>query len=308
MKSVLKNHLAFSKKECNGMVVMLLLLFCIISFPYINDYFRPDEPPVNFEKLEAAYAKLAEGENETPNYERKHTIISSGYAEDATVTSLKLHRFNPNHLPEEQWKQLGLTDKQIKVIKNYEAKGGKFYKKEDFKKIYGISVKDYIRLAPYIDIPEKRYLPKEAKAAEVAKSKIVERPLIELNQADSLQLLSLRGIGPVFASRIIKYRDKLGGFANKMQLMEVYGVDTVKYQQLEGQVKVDAYFIRKIRINQVDYEGFKSFPYLNGKQKSAILQYRKQHGEYHSMLDLSKVLLLDEEILLKIEPYLEFHD
>ena len=65
-----------------------------------------------------------------------------------------LFKFDPNNLPAEKWQQLGLSEKQVATIKNYEAKGGRFYKKEDVAKIYAITADDYKRLASYIDIPE----------------------------------------------------------------------------------------------------------------------------------------------------------
>ncbi len=130
--------------------------------------------------------------------------------------------FNPNKLPSEQWSKMGLKDWQIKVIKNYEAKGGHFYKKEDFKKMFCISPSEYAILEPYISIPDEK---KEYAEAKTQVKEVHKRALVDLNTADSVTLLSLYGIGPSFAKRIMKYRNLLGGFYNKTQLLEVYGFD-----------------------------------------------------------------------------------
>src|SRR5665647_1059817 len=50
---------------------------------------------------------------------------------------------------------------------------------------------------------------------------------LDLNSADSLHLLEIPGIGPVFASRIIRYRTLLGGYYAVDQLREVYGMRAV---------------------------------------------------------------------------------
>ena len=130
--------------------------------------------------------------------------------------------------------------------------------------------------------------------------------IIDLNTADTTQLTQLPGIGATFARRIVSYRDKLGGFINKEQLKEVFGIDSEKYAGLQAQVKVDAVHIRKIDINKATFDTLKRFPYLSYKQMNAIVQFREQHGEYTSVDDMRNIVILDDGILRKIGPYLVF--
>ena len=130
--------------------------------------------------------------------------------------------------------------------------------------------------------------------------------VIEINTADSAKLTELHGIGPAFAKRIIGYRSRLGGFYHKEQLKEVFGLDSEKYAGLQAQVRVDPSRIRKIKINHVDFDALKYFPYLSFKQMNAIIQFREQHGDYESIRDMKNIAILDNEILRKIEPYLVF--
>jgi competence ComEA-like helix-hairpin-helix protein len=130
--------------------------------------------------------------------------------------------------------------------------------------------------------------------------------VIELNTADSAKLTELTGIGPSFARRIISYREHLGGFYKKEQLKEVFGLDSEKYAGLQAQVIVDASLIRKIKINKVNFDGLKRFPYLSFKQMNAIIQFREQHGDYQSIDDMRNIAILNEEILKKIKPYISF--
>ena len=131
--------------------------------------------------------------------------------------------------------------------------------------------------------------------------------MVELNSADSAALETVNGIGPAFASRIIKYRSRLGGFNSKEQLREVYGIDSAKYQALQSQVNVDAGSIQKININTAQFGDLKKNPYLSFKQMNALIQYRKQHGNYSSVADLRKVLILNDEVLARLAPYLSFN-
>jgi len=154
------------------------------------------------------------------------------------------------------------------------------------------------------DYPEKTN-EKPAGAIPVYK-KAAPGEVIELNTADSAKLTELHGIGPAFAKRIVGYRSRLGGFYRKEQLEEVFGLDSEKYAGLQAQVKVDPSQIKKIRINKVDFDALKYFPYLSFKQMNAIIQFREQHGNYESIRDMKNIAILDNEILRKIEPYLVF--
>jgi len=228
-----------------------------------------------------------------------------------SVPASELFPFNPNRLPAEKWRKLGLTDKQIRVIHNYESKGGSFRRKEDLQKMYSISDEHYRQFEPYIVIPETtRSLMKTQSVYPAWKSsptKKVNR-VLELNAADSTTLVEVKGIGPVLASRILQYRNRLGGFRKVDQLREVYGIDSSRYQEIYAQMTVDTVAIKKIYINRVSFDELRTFPYLRYKQMNAIIQYRKQHGRYTSIEDLGKINILDTEILRKIAPYLIFDD
>lgn len=130
--------------------------------------------------------------------------------------------------------------------------------------------------------------------------------VVELNTADSARLTQVRGIGPAFAMRILHYRNRLGGFHSKRQLKEVFGIDAGKYDEIKGEFKVNPRRIRKININKAEFDDLKNMPYLNFKQTNAIIEYRKQHGDYESVAEMKNVVILDSKILRKIAPYLIF--
>lgn len=288
MKSRLKNYLSITKKEWNGIVVLLFLIAVVLAAPYLYAYLRKDRV-VDFKDFDkdVALLKQANGGKDIENDEP---------LSDTKIARPALFVFNPNNLPAAQWRQLGFSDRQIAIIKNYEARGGHFNHREDLRKIYGITSADYQRIEAYINIPDEGYISNKLAAGET----------VELNSADSARLTRIHGIGPAFAQRIIEYRKRLGGFLNKEQVQEVYGIDAEKYHDIQNQITINPLLITKININRVDFEGLRKFPYLTNKQTNAVIQYRIQHGIYHSIDDMKQIVILDEVILRKIEPYLSF--
>jgi DNA uptake protein ComE-like DNA-binding protein len=289
MKAQLIKYLSITKKEWNGLVVLIVLIALVLAAPYVYQLFHKDST-INVKDFDKAVAQLSKIEDHGSNMDG-----SSG--SDEKILHPVMFPFDPNNLTIKQWQQLGLSERQANVIKHYEAKGGKFYSKEDVKKIYAITADDYRRLEAYIQIPEAVTL-KKAGPGEI----------IELNSADSAKMTELKGIGPSFAVRIIRYRNRLGGFYNKEQIKEVFGIDSAKYAEIEGHVSVNAAKVKRIAINTISFDQLRVFPYLSYKQVNAIIQYRQQHGDYASITDMKNIAILNEEILRKIEPYLNFND
>jgi competence protein ComEA len=278
MKAYFKNYLSLTKKEWNGMVVMLVLIGLVLAAPYVSQWFRKDTT-INVSEFNAALAKL---NNANPGYATKAGSKSS---------VITLFKFDPNNSSATDLQKLGLSQKQAAIIKNYVAKGGRFREAKDLKKIYRISDADYKRLMPYINITDE---------------KLVAKRVLELNTTDSSALTSVNGIGPSFATRIIYYRERLGGFVHKEQLKDVFGMDELKYKEISSQLRVDPKRIRKININTITFDKLRLMPYLNYKQVNAIIEYRKQHGDYTAIADLENIAIIDAVILRKIEPYLVF--
>jgi len=260
----------------------------VLAAPYVYQLFRKDNG-INIKDFDKAVAQLSKAGHQ------QGFTDSKAYSDEKLLQPV-MFPFNPNSLTIQQWEQLGLSERQANVIKHYEAKGGKFYNKEDVKKIYAITADDYKRLEPYIQISEAAFISKKAKPGEI----------IELNSADSAKMTEIRGIGPSFAVRIIRYRNRLGGFYHKEQIKEIYGIDSIKYTGIKNQISVNPYKVNKININTISFDQLRVFPYLGYKQVNAIIQYRAQHGNYASIADMKNIAILNEGILLKIEPYLNF--
>lgn len=139
---------------------------------------------------------------------------------------------------------------------------------------------------------------------EVSSNKQIE--LVDLNSADSINLVGVYGIGPVMASRIIKFRDALGGFYSKAQLAEVYGISQDYLPEILEQVKVDASKIQKIDVNAADFKVLFAHPYVNYDLADAILDRRYELNLFAGPGDLFNPPLADSTLLNKLLPYLNF--
>lgn len=318
MKQVIRDYLTFNKRERNGVFVLISIIVLLIIYLNVSDNFITVKKE-DFSKFQKeidslnAFIKADSISNEPGTKLAKNAEFHTDLPDRS-----ERFNFNPNNLPAETWARLGLSEKQIRTIKNYESKGGKFKKKEDVKKMYCIKKELYESLAPYISIEPAPAIfengqvrstgnpaltKNELTKSAVPSAKIISASLIELNSADSAMLTTIKGIGAFYAKTIIKYRNSLGGFHSKQQLMEVWKFDQEKYNSIEKYVSVDAAAVKKTNINTCEADQLKG-PYIRWNVANAIVNYRKQHGPFKTIEDIKKTDLVDDETLRKIAPYL----
>jgi len=299
MKRWLNNNFGFTKGEFNGVLALLFLILLITLFPYIYSLVKPEEPVDEEEQL--AVLKLSALNSKDTSQLKIHHRVE--YKPKTRIKERFI--FDPNTIGIAEWQKLGLSARQAQSILTYRSRGGQFRKTEDLKKMYTISDRMYAELAPYVHIKNKA---EQQNRAFVPRPAFVKPALkvIELNGADTTELDLIKGVGMTFANRIVKYRNRIGGFYKKEQLMEVFGIDSVKYLEIKDQVRIDETKIRKININTAGVEDFKNNPYIRYKQVNAMVQYRKQHGNYKGLADLSQVAILTPETIALLKPYLIF--
>jgi DNA uptake protein ComE-like DNA-binding protein len=191
--------------------------------------------------------------------------------------------FDPNTVSVADLQRLGLSERQAESIENYRSKGGRFRSKEDFRKMYVVSDTLFARLEAYIDIPK-----------------------LELNRADSAALVALRGIGPYYARKILDYRERLGGFVDAAQLLEIEGIDADRLAGFSEDVTVDAKKIRKIDLWHASDTVLARHPYIGAKGARSVLRYRQLYDSARWTLpDLAKERALPPENIEKLKKYIE---
>ncbi|HMI68155.1 MAG TPA: helix-hairpin-helix domain-containing protein [Cyclobacteriaceae bacterium] len=289
----IRSFFGFSRSETNAFLILLpAMAVLVLSAPAYRWWLgrRPIELQENSKLLDSLVASW------------KWDKPAGGISKELP----SLFSFNPNTASLDDLKSLGFSDGLSLRIVNYRAKGGKFKVKRDLGKLYGMDSLLMTRLYPYIDLPEK-IISAATKRFPVATS--VHSIRFDLNLADTAQLIKIYGIGPRLSMRIIKYRDRLGGFISHEQLPEVYGLDTAVINQLKKRTFIrDDFKPRQINVNAADEKEFRSLPYIPLHLAKSIAAYRFQHGDFASLEALKQIALMDESLFQKIKPYLTVKD
>ena len=212
------------------------------------------------------------------------------------------HRFDPNKYAEEDWMYLGLSKKQAEVVMKFIKPG--ITSNEALDKIY-VFPKELMSL-----IKDSTFYPKASRAIiesediTLPNGEIQLKQILELNSIDSLRLVSLKGIGPFYASQILKYRRKIGGFYSIEQLLEVWKMRPETYELLTEQVFIDSEKIQKLRLNTISFEELYKHPYLSYAQANSIVKMRTQLDGFKTVSGIKKSKLIDSKTFDKLLPYL----
>jgi competence protein ComEA len=231
--------------------------------------------------------------------------------------------FDPNTISTPGWIQLGVSERTAMIIDKYRSKGGKFRKADDILRIYGLSEEDKKRLLPFVKIGNSETGARGNNQSEFNdrsaindrsalngqfkdngqqyKRKIAE--IIDINSADTSSWSSLPGIGPVLSQRILKYRDRLGGFYSVEQVAEVYGLHDSVYQKIRPFL-TRVTEVRKINVNAATPDILEQHPYLKRQLARAIVDYRSQHGVFKEISELKQIVSLTPELFDRISHYI----
>lgn len=302
----LRDYFIFNKKERNGIIAILalILFFTVLTLSYRFQKSQAAPDTSAFQKQLDEFLASAEIKQDNDSSQR---FIADEIASPSQPTA-QLFVFNPNIASEDDFVKLGLTQKQASGILNYRNKGGKFRKKEDFAKMYTISKDEYNRLEAFISIPEEkeeqRFNAEKKYPFEKKEYPVKQAVLVEINTADSLELIKVKGIGPYIAMKIIEQRTKLGGFYSKEQLREVYKIDSVRYTEIESFLTVDPFEVKKLNINTATLDELKAHPYIRYNIANSIVSIRQQHGRFSTIEGIKKSHLVTEDVFRKIAPYL----
>lgn len=204
--------------------------------------------------------------------------------------------FDPNLAGVEEMKAAGLPGKVAYTIKRYREKGGRFYRKTDLLKIYDMTDSIFARVEPFIVLPEEPDLT-ERRASRV---------MIDINEADQEEWTYLPGIGKGYARRICRFREALGGFASVQQVGETFGLPDSTFQRILPHLQPGA-FQPGVRINEWDAAQLAGHPYIGPKEARILVNFRSQHGAYHSAKDIRRALIMIDTLLLnRILPYMNY--
>lgn len=230
------------------------------------------------------------------------------------VRHVETFPFDPNTADSSQLIRLGLQSWQVRNIYKYRARGGVYRKKEDFARLYGLTVKDYHRLEPYIRISSD-YQPAATLVGDKANGtngangangvyprKIDSTQHVVLNTADTTELRQVPGIGIYFAKEIVRYGQRLGGYVSVDQLDEIADFP----QASKKYFVVQQANPKKLNVNQLTLQQLRRHPYINYYQARAIKEYCRLHGPLKSLDDLRLSRDFPPEVIQRLAPYVTF--
>ena len=325
------------KKDRQALLTLLAIMIACVSLTFLILEKQEDAPVTsqldstnsNQEK-DASSAKIHYASKSHPLYSKEEGMVH------------ELFPFDPNTASAEDFERLGLESWQARSIIRFREKGGIFSRPSDFARVYGITKRTYEVLLPFIQIADdykpaadfygkerygrsgRRYTPyynnreeryrrydqdKTSLSEGKSEAKVYSYPHklranehIEINGADTTLLMKIPGIGSYYASRIVRYRERLGGFASAQQLEEIDGLP----ESAIAYIKIDYQQIRKMNLNKLTLNQLKKHPYLNFYQAKEICDYRRLKGPLHSIEDLKLLKDFPPDEIDRLKPYICF--
>lgn len=298
-------YLYFTKKERNGIVFLLVIVLLLYGVPLVYKfYFKNHVLPANLKIKLATLDSLqfVPDKNFTKNYTSYSDANTKAFNAYSKIKRGTLFTFDPNTASEEEWIKLGVSQKTAVGIQKYIGKGGRFKIAEDLRKIWGLNETMQNKLIPFVQI-KTDLKDKQTNTKYTAPEN--EKISIELNSADSVDLLKIPGMYKSMAGRIIRFRNKLGGFYTRDQLREVFGWKPENENNINAYLSIDENKIKPIFINTASIDELKSHPYIKWQLANVIVAYRNQHGNFNSKNDLKKIMIITDSLFDRISPYID---
>lgn len=283
-----KKFFDFNKEQQKGILLFLFLVLglqAIYFYISFKDNFVEDEP----EKIDW----LA----------NQSWIDSLKAIEKPTY---QMYPFNPNFITDFKGYQLGMSVEEIDRLHEFRKENKYVNSAREFQEVTGVSDSLLDEISIYFKFPEWVNNPKKPVYQKFEKH--VENIVIkDLNLATQEDLMAVRGIGPAFSERILKYRTSLGAFVSFEQLSEVYGLSEEVINEMRKYFVIsDVSNIRKIKINELSMKDLGTFPYFRYPVSKEIVTYRSMNGEIQNNEDLAEIKGFPFEKIEIIALYLEF--
>lgn len=187
---------------------------------------------------------------------------------------------------------------------------------QKYEKRYKVK-KEPVKIAQVQKMPVEKTIKKEPSSVVINKSPLQEKKYIappkpvvlDINRATATEFAQLRGIGEVLSNRIVKYREKLGGFISVEQVGTTYGIESSVFLEIKSNLKQsESYEIKTKNFNTESAEQLASHPYISKKLASQIVNFRTKVKPYESFADIEKLYYFKNQpdLLKKLKPYISY--
>jgi len=287
----MKSHFRFNKQEQSGIFYLLLILVLLqIGFYVYNACTtKPNNPLV---------PNLVE-------QQQLEVLKQQALKRD----TLKLYPFNPNFISDYKGYTLGMSLEEIDRLHTYRDKNKYVNTKEEFQSITKISDSLLVEISPYFKFPEWANKSSVPIVKKVRKNRTIEpsytRQYSNLNSATEEELKTIYGIGDKLSKRIVKFRDRLGGFLVDDQLSDVYGLEPEVVERVLERFKVmKVPEIEKINVNTASADELSKLVYLQYHVAQGIVDYRNLNGTINSLDELININDFPKDRIDRIALYL----
>ncbi|WP_421795781.1 helix-hairpin-helix domain-containing protein [Haliscomenobacter sp.] len=314
----MKNFLDFfyyTKTERKACVLLLILCVAAFVLPGQLDFSQHYDLTTLANAPRPVQAKVEWKKPRYGSYTKSKYKYGTRYPKKEAKVVASFSIFDPNTVSLDELLKMGLNKRSASIWVKYTSKGGHFKKVEDVLKIYGLPEGWFAQAKSYIQIQAKSDLeagtPEKASYSSFEDKKFSKKGAqpcipIDVNTADTAAWQSLRGIGKVLANRIIKFREKLGGFYQVDQVKETFGLADSVFQKIRPCLQLNTPTLKPLLINQASFNELASHPYLGFKAAKAIMNWKDQHGPFGKMEDLEALVALEPGKLEKLRPYVQF--
>lgn len=296
---------SLNKSEQRGIFILAIFIVALIIINLLMPMLISNHQNNEFIKFTEDFQLFKQNQQIIRDSMSILEMQNSGQLErEFALQKIKPIAFDPNKLPEEVWLAMGFTSTQVAKIKNYEAKGGKFYRKEDVKKLYCISEAEYQIIEPYIQIKSPYQTTPERKTRKRVKAETKQLTPTNLNNANAKAIEKNLNLNPWLASRIVDYRNLLGGYRQAEQLLEVYGMKPETFQKILPFIIIDEKPQTKLNINNISFKDLLRHPYFDYESTKAIINARKKIGGFQSLDELKQIPAISDSLFNRVLPYI----
>jgi len=291
-KRLIKDYFTFSKKERNGIIVLLLI---ILALAIVNRIIFLFEKPTE-QDVEKFMADVAEFEKQ----------------QGTSVSDLTLFPFDPNTLADSSFNKLSIPEQVKRNMLKFRSKGGVFYNTEDVRKIYGMNDSVFAVIKDYITIKKKTKEEHEEPKKET-RYREETKPLpnstffaFDPNTCTHDDLSKL-GLTERQIQTFYKYRKAIGRFESKEQFAKIYGIDKNLIDSLMQYINIVSAQNEKlvskrkttselVELNTADSLKLQEIKGIGGVLSRRIIKYRQLLGGFYSTDQLLEIYGFNPEM------------
>jgi len=289
-----KSHFTYSKQERSGIFFLLLIIVALQVVFYVVKYTSSNvEGNLSIDR---------------DIQDKIDALKQNSKQKD----SIRIYPFNPNFISDYKGYTLGMSIEEIDRLHAFRAEHKFVNNSEEFQKITHVSDSLLKEISPYFKFPEwaknKYASQKKIPSASFQRELDIQKDnfqIKDLNSATADDLKSISGIGEKLALRIIKFRNRLGGFIVDDQLYDVYGLEPDVVKRTYERFKVLRQpKIEKINLNSASVEEISKLIYIRFNIATKIVEYREVNGSFSSFDELTKIEDFPIDKIHRIKLYL----